>query len=86
MKRGELSMEVIIIAAIALLVLVILAVLIIRSGVLIGNHQPTEEQSPLQKADAACSSRNMTYRAMDTLLTTYSCVDDNREVHTFEVK
>jgi hypothetical protein len=31
-KRGELSMEVIIIAAIALLVLVILAVLIIRSG------------------------------------------------------
>lgn len=32
MKRGELSMEVIIIAAIALLVLVILSVLIIRSG------------------------------------------------------
>jgi hypothetical protein len=32
MKRGELSMEVIIIAAIALLVLVILSVLIIRSA------------------------------------------------------
>lgn len=32
MKRGELSMEVIIIAAIALLVLVILTVLILRSG------------------------------------------------------
>jgi len=32
MKRGELSMEVIIIAAIALLVLVILSILIIRSG------------------------------------------------------
>jgi hypothetical protein len=32
MKRGEISMEVIIIAAIALLVLVILSVLIIRSG------------------------------------------------------
>lgn len=31
-RRGELSMEVIIIAAIALLVLVILSVLIIRSG------------------------------------------------------
>lgn len=32
MKRGEISMEVIIIAAIALLVLVILSVLVIRSG------------------------------------------------------
>jgi hypothetical protein len=32
MKRGELSMEVIIIAAIALLVLVILSILIIRAG------------------------------------------------------
>ena len=31
-RRGEISMEVIIIAAIALLVLVILAVLIVRSG------------------------------------------------------
>lgn len=33
MRRGELSMEVIVIAALALLVLVILAVLVIRSGV-----------------------------------------------------
>lgn len=35
-KRGEISMEVIIIAAVALLVLVILSVLLIRSGVLFG--------------------------------------------------
>jgi hypothetical protein len=32
MKRGEISMEVIIVAAIALLVLVILTILVIRSG------------------------------------------------------
>jgi hypothetical protein len=36
MKRGELSMEVIIIAAIALLVLVILSILIIRAGTTTG--------------------------------------------------
>ncbi len=35
-RRGELSMEVIIIAAIALLVLVILAVLVIRAGTGVG--------------------------------------------------
>ena len=38
MKRGELSMEVIIIAAIALLVLVILSVLIIRAGGNVGQE------------------------------------------------
>ena len=36
MKRGEISMEVIIIAAIALLVLVILSVLVLRSGGQVG--------------------------------------------------
>ena len=38
MKRGEISMEVIIIAAIALLVLVILAVLVLRAGENIGQE------------------------------------------------
>ncbi len=38
MKRGELSMEVIIIAAIALLILVILSVLVIRAGGNLGDE------------------------------------------------
>ena len=41
-RRGEISMEVIIIAAVALLVLVILSVLLIRSGVLFGTGTSCE--------------------------------------------
>ena len=42
MKRGELSMEVIIIAAIALFVLVILSILIIRAGTTTGEGSGCE--------------------------------------------
>jgi len=44
-RRGEISMEVIIIAAIALLVLVILAVLILRAGTGVGKGTNCESPS-----------------------------------------
>ena len=52
MKRGELSMEVIIIAAIALLVLVILSVLILRSGVSVSDGTGCESGSVQGKCTA----------------------------------
>ena len=52
-KRGEISMEVIIIAAVALLVLVILSVLLIRSGVLFG--QGTSCEGVGGTCDSDCS-------------------------------
>ena len=70
MKRGELSMEVIIIAAIALLVLVILSVLLLRNGTLFssgtscegvgGSCQPGTDATACgdgaHKSSNACSS------------------------------
>lgn len=47
-RRGELSIEIIIIAAIALLVLVILTVLILRGGVGLGEGTSCEAQAPGQ--------------------------------------
>ena len=52
-KRGEISMEVIIIAAVALLVLVILSVLLIRSGVLFGQGTSCEGTGGV--CDSDCS-------------------------------
>ena len=42
MRRGDISMEVIVLAAIALLVLVVLAVLVLRSGHTIANQTSCE--------------------------------------------
>lgn len=54
MKRGELSMEVIIIAAIALLVLVILSILIIRAGTTTGQGSGCEGVGGVCTDDSSC--------------------------------
>ena len=52
MKRGELSMEVIIVAAIALLVLVILSVLLLNKGKDVNNGTGCESNSVGGKCEA----------------------------------
>ncbi len=93
-KKGEILLEVIIIAAIALLVLVILSVLLIRSGVLFN----TEKNETFQFMNASnfshtsiapfeqfCYEINKSYKH-GSAFSDQGCIDANGEIHYYQVK